>query len=107
MKLYIPGSVNQRSPDFLTIAQFPLSPNTPYRLSASMKTSALTAGLALYLLQQDSSGAWVQTGISSDTGTTGWQTYSKTVFTGPNVVQGYLKANISSGRGTAWIDDVR
>ncbi len=30
-----------------------------------------------------------------------------TVTTGPNAVQGYLKAYISSGYGTVWLDDVK
>ena len=72
-----------------------------------MKTSALSSGLTLYLLQQDSSGAWIQTGIQSPTGTYDWRKYARTIITGPNAVQGYLKAYISSGYGTVWLDDVR
>ncbi len=107
MKLSIPGSTPQRSRDLETIAQFPLKPNTPYKFSASMKTSGLSSGLTLYLLQQDSSGVWTQLGISSLTGTDDWRTYAKTIFTGPNAVQGYLKAYVSSGYGTVWLDDIR
>ncbi len=107
MKLYIPGSTGQRSPDFYTTAYFPLLPNTPYTLSCGMKTSGLSSGLTVYLLQQDSSGTWIQTGVASLTGTTGWRTYAKTINTGPNAVQGYLKAYVSNGYGTAWLDDVK
>ena len=107
MKLSIPGSTPQRSRDLMTIAQFSLKPNTPYKFSASMKTSGLTSGLTLYLLEEDSSGNWTQMGVSSLTGTNGWKTYSKTIFTGPNAVQGYLKAYVSNGYGTAWLDDIR
>jgi IPT/TIG domain/S-layer homology domain len=106
MKLSIPGSTGVRSPDFFTTAQFPILPNTTYILSASMKTSGLSQGLALYLLQQDSSGAWIQTGIPSATGTTGWQKYTVLVNTKPNATMGFIKAYVSSGYGTVWLDDV-
>jgi len=107
MKLSIPGTTSLRSPDFYTTAKFPLLPNTPYTMSCAMKTSGLSSGLTLYLLQQDSSGVWSQIGLSSVTGTSGWQTYSMTITTAPNIVQGYLKAYLSSGYGTVWIDNAQ
>ncbi len=107
MKLTISGSTPRRSPDLFTTANFPLSPNTPYKLSGSMKTSGLSSGLTLYLFEQDSSGAWTKTGVPSLTGTNGWKAYAMTITTGPNTVQGYLKAYVYSGYGTVWLDDVK
>jgi hypothetical protein len=106
MKLSIPGSTPLRSPDLFTTAQFPILPNTTYILSASMKTSGLSQHLALYFYQQDPSGAWVRTVVTSPTGTNDWTTYTVVVNTQPNAVQGYLDAYVSSGYGTVWLDSV-
>src|SRR5262249_45437764 len=106
MKLSISGSTPKRSPDFFTTAQFTLQPNTPYTITVSMKTSGLSSPLSLYLEQQDSGGTWSQIGIASATGTNDWKTYRQTFTTGPDTVQGYLKAYVSSGYGTVWMDDV-
>ena len=107
MKINIPGSTPKRSPNFSTTAEFSLSPNTPYRLSCSIKTSSLDGYLTVYLMQQDSSGVWTQTGVQSLTGTNDWHKHEMTVHTGPRAVSGYLKAYISSGYGSAWLDDVQ
>jgi len=107
MKINIQGSTPKRSPDFFTTAEFSVSPNTPYRLSCNIKTSSLNGYLFVYLMQQDSSGVWTQTGLQSLTGTNDWRKHEMTVHTGPHTVSGYLKAYISSGYGSAWLDDVQ
>lgn len=106
MKLAIPGTTELRSPD-LSTAKFPLLPNTLYALSASMMSSGLSIGLTVYLVQQDATGKGIQTGIASLSGTSDWRTYNTTISTRPDTVQGFLKAYISSGYGTVWVDNVQ
>ena len=75
-----------------------------------MKTSGLSTGglgAALYLMEQDAAGEWTQRGLDSQTGTTGWTTKSFTYTSSPDAVKGYFQAEIYSGYGTAWLDDVQ
>ena len=48
----------------------------------------------------------MQPHVSSPTGTTGW-TMKLKFTTGANAVKAYLKAQVYSGYGTAWVDDVQ
>ncbi len=87
--------------------KFPLPGNTTYTFSASMKTSGLSNGLTVYLIERNASGVGIQTGLQSSSGTTSWKTYNKAITTRPDTVEGYLKVYISSGYGTAWLDDIQ
>jgi hypothetical protein len=106
MKLSIPGTTKKRSPDLIT-GVFPLPGNATYTFSARIKTSGLSNGLTVYLIQRNASGAGIQTGLQSQIGTSGWTTKNLAITTRPDTVEGYLKIYISSGYGTAWLDDIQ
>ena len=72
-----------------------------------MRTSGLTAGLNLYLVERDSAGNLLQRGLVSDTGTNDWETRSQTFTSGPAAASAYFYSDIYSGSGTAWLDDVQ
>ncbi len=107
MKLYVPGTTGQRSPD-LTSGRFPLVPNTPYLITCSMKSSgAGGSALALYVVEQDQTGAWVQRQASGPALTSSWVQKTLAFTSSPISVQAYVVLNISGGYGTTWVDDIR
>ena len=81
--------------------------NATYTFSARIKTSGLSNGLTVYLIQRNASGAGIQTGLQSTTGTSNWTTKNLAITTRPDTVEGYLKVYIASGYGTAWLDDIQ
>ena len=106
MKLAIPGTTKKRSPDLVT-AQVPASGQHDLHLLREDEDFRAQQRPGLYLVEQDSSGEGIQTGLQSATGTTGWSTYNIAITTRPDTVEGYLKAYISNGYGTVWLDDIQ
>ena len=106
MKMYISGTSAKRSP-LLSSSQFTVIPNAVYTFSCQVKTSGLSRGLDFYLLEQDTSGNWVQRGLSGKSGTTPWSPLTLTYTSGPKAAKAYFKVEENTGYGTAWIDDVR
>ena len=106
MKVSIPGTTAKRSP-MLTSSTFAIAPNTQYTFSCQMKTSGLSTKAALYLVENKSTGGATQYLLTSGTGTTGWTALSKTYTSTPGAINGYFKAEIYSGYGTGWLDDVQ
>jgi hypothetical protein len=106
LKLYIPGTTNKRSP-MLTSGTITLLPNTSYTFSCQFKTSAQVGSMALYFLEKGSDGKSVQRGFTSAVGTTLWTKKTLTFTTSPLAISGSFKAEVYSGHGTSWLDDVQ
>jgi hypothetical protein len=106
MRVDVPGSVDRRSPILLSDA-IPIRPNTPYRFACRMRTEALSTKFTLYLVEKDAAGNLIQRGLNSDSGTNDWSTHQLTFTTGPAAVSAFVKVEIFSGHGTAWVDEVQ
>ena len=106
MQLSMPGGSARRSPA-LTSDSFVILPNTPYTFSCRIRTAGLSAPLTLYLIERTSNGSVLQRGVSGPTGTADWTSESLTFTSGASAVQAYFKAEVYSGSGTAWLDDVQ
>jgi len=106
MRLSIPGTVPRRGPS-LTSADLPLRPNTPYTFRGRIRTSGLTGPLTLYLIERGSDGGALQRGVNGPTGTSDWTEVDLTFTTGPLAATASFKAEVFSGSGTAWLDEVQ
>ena len=106
MKLSIPGTVARRGPSLLS-ANLPLRPGTPYSFRGRIRTAGLTGALTLSLVERRSDGVLVQRGVKGPTGTTDWTEVEMTFTTSPLAETASFKAEVLSGAGTAWLDEVR
>jgi len=106
LKLSVPGTIDKRSPQ-LKSTTFAVLPNTPYTLTAQMKTIGIDGVMTLFFVEQRSDGTSVQPHFSCALGTTPWTTSTLRFTTGANAVSAYFKAEIYSGHGTVWLDDIQ
>ena len=106
MKLSIPGTTAKRSPS-LKSSTFAVVPNATYTVTCQMKTSGVSGVMTLFAVEQRSDGTSVQPHVSSPSGTSGWGLKTFRFTTGANAVNAYIKIEIYSGYGTAWLDDVQ
>jgi hypothetical protein len=108
MKIDIPGTIAQKSPNLISTS-FSISPNTPYTFSCQMRSSGVggSYSLSLYLVEQDSSGTvLVQRSLDASKGTSDWLLKSLSFTTSPTAAKAYLYANVYSGYGTIWVDNI-
>jgi hypothetical protein len=106
LRLDLPGTSARRSPTLLS-SPFPIRGNTPYVLTCQIRTSGLSPFLNVYVVEQDASGNAIQRGVSSESGTADWHRRSLAFVSSPRAASASFKVVVSSGYGTAWLDDVR
>jgi hypothetical protein len=106
LRLDLPGISARRSPALLS-SPFPIRGNTPYVLTCQIRTAGLTPFLNVYVIEQDASGNAIQRGVSSESGTADWHRRSLSFVSSPRAASASFKVVVSSGYGTAWLDDVR
>ena len=97
MKVSISGTTSKRSP-MLKSSQFAIAPNASYTLSCQVKTTGLSKGLEVYLVEGDAAGNWSQRG-STAIGDDGMDDVVVDVHVGPTAAKAYFKARITAGTG--------
>ena len=112
----VAGTVNRISPD-LQSTSFALSPGRAYTLTASTRSAGVggTYTPKVWVLELDandnilkrSNGAYIQHPVSAARGTAGWSTASTTFTTDSRCRRAWVYANVYSGYGTVWVDNIQ
>ena len=106
MRVNVPGPTDSVARSALS-ADFRSVPIHRIAFSCRMRTEALSTQLNLHLVEQDAAGNLVQRGLGSDSGTNDWATRRLTFVTGPAAVSAFIKVEIYSGHGRAWVDEIQ
>lgn len=108
IKISIPGTTVKNS-GFPKSDPVKAEPQQYYTLSAWGKTENASVNHvpAVRVVELDANKNWLhQTNLMFDRGTNDWTRKSMDFKTGPNTAYLYVYANIWSGYGTFWVDDI-